>query len=50
MPYYRLILHDSKCVQSNKMLNNEQNIQEYIYSCDNSPKFKRNKEVYIIKR
>jgi len=45
MPYYCLTLHNSKCVQPNKMLNNEQNTQVYVYSCDNTFKFKKNKKV-----
>jgi len=37
MPYYCLILHNSKPIKT--MLNNEQNTQVYMY--DNMPKFKK---------
>jgi len=49
MPYYCLTLHNSKCAQPNKMLINEQSTQVYVYSCDNTFKFKKNKKVCIIK-
>ena len=48
--YYCLNLHNSKYIQSNKMLNSKQYTPNiYIYSCDNTFKFKKNEEVSIIK-
>jgi len=36
-------------MQANKILNNKQHTQIYIYSCDNTLKFKKNEEVDVIK-
>jgi len=49
MRYYYLTLHNSERIQSNKILNNEENTQVYIYSCDNTSKFKKNEKACIIK-
>jgi len=43
-----LTLHNSKCAQPHKMLNNEQNTQMYIH-CDNKLKFKKDEAICIIK-
>ena len=48
MPCYCLNFN-LKYIQSNKMLNSKQHTQIYIYSCDNTLKFKKNEEVGIIK-
>ena len=45
--YIYIYIYICVCVQSNKMLNSK-HIQIYLYSCDNTLKFKKNKKVGVI--